>query len=38
MGFNIVGVLVDLVLRGCDCLADATDLEVKIGETILKQT
>ncbi len=36
MGFDVVGVAVDLLLRGGDCLANAADLEVEVGEAVLE--
>src|SRR5580692_6376557 len=37
MRFDIVGVLGDLVLRGGDSFADASDFEVEVGETVLEE-
>ena len=35
--FDVVGILLDLILRGVDCLADAADLEIQVGETVLEE-
>ncbi len=37
VGFDVVGVLVDLLLCGGDGFADAAELEVEVGEAILEE-
>ena len=36
VGVDVVGMLVDLLLRGGDGLADAAELEVEVGEAVLQ--